>query len=47
MAASTAPIPAVQPNLTIAEATQIGGKLIYRSTAWAAVWRADADHHAA
>jgi cytoskeletal protein CcmA (bactofilin family) len=35
--AGTVPIPAVQPNLTIAESAQIGGKLIYRSTADATV----------
>jgi cytoskeletal protein CcmA (bactofilin family) len=35
--AGTVPIPGVQPNITVAESAQIGGKLIYRSTAEASI----------
>jgi cytoskeletal protein CcmA (bactofilin family) len=35
--AGIVPIPGVQPNLTIAESAQIGGKLIYRSIAEATI----------
>jgi cytoskeletal protein CcmA (bactofilin family) len=35
--AGKVPIPSVQPNITIGESAQIGGKLIYRSTAQATI----------